>query len=151
MPGYGWHLPWGVKMRVFSVKREVSSLFMSGLSLGTLTKVVERGMCVLEGSANVFKAICSPSYPQWAPRSRWRLPLTLPLPRWRRLLLPRLSQDGAVRPSWPAPSKMAAEEEPLVRLWQRCAAGRPREAGGSRLSANRRGGTAKPQIALGGE
>lgn len=135
MPGYGWHLPWGVKMRVFSVKREVSSLSMSGLSLGTLTKVVERGMCVLEGSANVFQAICSHSYPQWAPRSIWRLTLTLPLPRWRRLLLPRLSQDGAVRPSWPAPSKMAAEEEPLVRLWQRCAAGRPGEAG--RLSAFR--------------
>lgn len=124
MLGYGWYLPWGVKMRIFSVKREVSSL---SVSLGTLTKVVERGMCVLERSANVFLAICSHGCPQWAPRSRWRLLLTLPLPRWR-LLLPRLSQDGAVRPSRPAPSKMAAEEEPLVRLWQRCAAGRPRAA-----------------------
>lgn len=61
MLGYGWYLPWGVKMRIFSVKREVSSL---SVSLGTLTKVVERGMCVLERSANVFLAICSHSCPQ---------------------------------------------------------------------------------------
>lgn len=108
MLGYGWHLPWGVKMRVFSVKREVSSLSMSGLSLGTLTKVVERGdVCVggfcervsgdlqpqlpAVGAALKMAAPSDPASPKMAAP-----PPPPPLPRWRRAPLPACPvQDGS--------------------------------------------------------